>query len=97
MLSDFSTATGKTSGGPYWGWALMLPDSYTMTDVNKFYDFYSLSAVYDNTYVGGLVDYDNGLTTLSHNTPLSSLIGDNNIFDIMIQDTLFSSLSLFEG
>jgi len=95
MLSDFSTATGDTSGGPYWGWPLMLPDTYTMTDVNKFYDFYSLSAVYDNTIIGGLVDYDNGLTTLSYDTPLSSLIGQDNIFDIMVRNTLFSSLSLF--
>ena len=27
----------------------------------------------------------------------ASLEGDNKIFDIMIRDTLFSSLSLFEG
>ena len=83
------------SGSTYWGWPLMLPGSYTITDVNKFYDFYSLSAAYDNTIIGGLVDYDNGLTTLSYDTPLSSLIGQDNIFDIMVRDTLFSSLSLF--
>jgi len=95
MLSDFSTSTGDTSGGAYWGWPLMLPGSYTISDVNKFYDFYSLSAVYDNTVIGGLVDYSNGLTTLSYDTPLSSLIGQDNIFDIMVRNTLFSSLSLF--
>ena len=95
MLSDYSTYVGNNSGAAYWGWPLMLPSSFTITDVNKFYDFYSLSAVYDNTIIGGLVDYDNGLTTLSHDTPLSSLIGQDNIFDIMVRDTLFSSLSLF--
>ena len=95
MLSDYSTYISNASGAAYWGWPLMLPASYTITDVNKFYDFYSLSAAYDNTIIGGLVDYSNGLTTLSHNTPLSSLIGQDNIFDIMIRNTLFSSLSLF--
>ena len=95
MLSDYSTYGVGTSGAAYWGWPLMLPGSFTITDVNKFYDFYSLSAVYDNTIIGGLVDYDNGLTTLSYDTPLSSLIGQDNIFDIMVRNTLFSSLSLF--
>jgi hypothetical protein len=95
MLSDYSTYISNASGAAYWGWPLMLPASYTITDVNKFYDFYSLSAVYDNTIIGGLVDYDNGLTTLSYDTPLSSLIGQDNIFDIMVRNTLFSSLSLF--
>ena len=95
MLSDYSTYIGNASGAAYWGWALMLPNNYTITDVNKFYDFYSLSAVYDSTIIGGLVDYANGLTTLSYDTPLSSLIGQDNIFDIMVRNTLFSSLSLF--
>jgi hypothetical protein len=95
MLSDYSTYVSNTSGATYWGWPLMLPGDYTITDVNTFYDFYSLSAVYDDTIIGGLVDYNNGLTTLDHSTPLSSLVGQNNIFDIMIRNTLFSSLSLF--
>ena len=34
---------------------------------------------------------------LTFNTGISGLEGDNNIFDIMIRDSLFSSLSLFEG
>ena len=97
MLSNFNTtATPATSGGPYWGWPLVLPATYdSITDVNKFYKFYSLSAAYDNTIKGGLIDYSNGLTTLAHSTPLSSLEGDNNVFDVMIRNSLFSSLSLF--
>ena len=97
MLSDFNTsATPATSGGPYWGWPLMLPASYdSITDVDRFYKFYSLSAAYDNSIKGGLIDYTNALTTLDYSTPLSSLVGDNNVFDVMIRNTLFSSLSLF--
>jgi hypothetical protein len=104
MLSNFNTSDTNpggslsiaTSGGPYWGWPLVLPDTYdSIAEVDKFYTFYSLSAAYDNTIKGGLIDYSNGLTTLDYSTPLSSLEGDNNIFDVMIQNSLFSSLSLF--
>jgi len=38
-----------------------------------------------------------GAEELTYNTPLSSLEGDDKIFDIMIRNSLFSSLSLFEG
>ena len=96
MLSDFTTLHDRTSSGPYWGWPLVLPASYnTPSEVDKFYKFYSLSAGYDNTTEGGLIDYKNGLTTLDYSTPLSSLEGDNNVFDVMIRNSLFSSLSLF--
>ncbi len=96
MLSDFSTAGGGTSGGEYWGWPLVLPASYTMSTItDQFYDFYTLSATHDNTILNGLIDYTTGLTTVNHSEPLSALEGDGNIFDILIRNTLFSSLSLF--
>ena len=95
MLSDFSTYVGNASGATYWGWPLNLPVEYNIEEVNKFYDFYSLSGVYDNTIFGGLIDFSNGLTTLDYNTPMSSLEGDNKIFDVLVRNTLFSSLSLF--
>lgn len=96
MLSDFSTAVSNQSGGPYWGWDLILPSSYTMKLItDNYYNFYSLSAVYDNTILGGMIDYTTGLTTVDQITPLSSLEGSNNIFDILIRNSLFSSLSLF--
>ena len=38
-----------------------------------------------------------GSIPLNFDTGLSGLEGDDKIFDIMIRDTLFSSLSLFEG
>jgi hypothetical protein len=96
MLSDFSTEVSNTSGGPYWGWPLVLPSSYTMSTItNKYYDFYTLSAVYDDTILNGLIDYTTGQTTVNYTTPLNALEGNENIFDILIRNTLFSSLSLF--
>ena len=96
MLSSFRTETVATSGAQYWGWDLVLPSTFALSTVtDKFYDFYSLSAVYDDTILNGLIDYNTGLTTIPFSTPLSSLEGDENIFDILIRNSLFSSLSLF--
>lgn len=97
MLSDYSNQSfnASTSGGDSWGWGLILPNAYTIDTVNTFYEFYALSAVYDNSVLNGLIDYDNGLTTVNFTEPLSSLEGKDNIFDIIIQNSLFSSLSLF--
>tara|TARA_R110002020_G_scaffold449574_1_gene662908 strand:+ start:3285 stop:5597 length:2313 start_codon:yes stop_codon:yes gene_type:complete len=69
-----------------------------------------LSGVPDDGIYGALIDWSNpqtgnpinalgmpswGAINLTQETGLSELDGDNNIFDIMIRDTLFSSLSLF--
>ena len=97
MLSDYSTQSlnASLSGGSSWGWPLILPSTFDISTVNNFYEFYTLSAVTDDTILTGLIDYDNGLTTVSFNEPLSNLEGEDNIFDINIRNSLFSSLSLF--
>jgi hypothetical protein len=96
-LSNYSTDVTNPgiSGAAAWGWPLVLPTTYDITTVNKFYNFYSLSAAYDNTIMDSLIDFTNPLNTLSFDTPLSSLEGDDKIYDILIRNTLFSSLSLF--
>tara|TARA_R100000008_G_scaffold66952_1_gene44014 strand:+ start:2530 stop:4725 length:2196 start_codon:yes stop_codon:yes gene_type:complete len=96
MLSSFRTETDNTSGADFWGWELVLPNTFALSTVtSKYYDFYALSAVNDNTILNGLIDYTTGQTTVDYTTPLSSLEGDENIFDILIRNSLFSSLSLF--
>ena len=96
LLSCFTTETTGTSSAPYWGWDLVLPSTYALSTVtDKFYDFYTLSAVYDDTILNGMIDYTTGQTTVDYTTPLSALEGDENIFDILIRNSLFSSLSLF--
>ena len=49
------------------------------------------------TGAAGEPTHSRGAKELTFNTGLTGLEGDNNIFDIMIRDSLFSSLSLFEG
>jgi hypothetical protein len=96
MLSWFRTETDSTKGANYWGWNLVLPTTFALSTVtDKFYDFYTLSAVYDDTILNGMIDYTTGKTTVDYTTPLSALEGDENIFDILIRNSLFSSLSLF--
>jgi len=100
MLSSFRTETAASplsaSGANSWGWDLVLPTTFALSTVtDKFYDFYTLSAVYDDTILNGMIDYTTGQTTVDYTTPLSALEGDENIFDILIRNSLFSSLSLF--
>jgi len=96
MLSWFRTETDSTKGANDWGWNLVLPTTFALSTVtDKFYDFYTLSAVYDDTILNGMIDYTTGKTTVDYTTPLSALEGDENIFDILIRNSLFSSLSLF--
>ena len=96
MLSWFRTETDSTKGADHWGWDLVLPTTFALSTVtDKFYDFYTLSAVYDDTILNGMIDYTTGQTTVDYTTPLSALEGDENIFDILIRNSLFSSLSLF--
>ena len=99
MLSSFRTETADSplsaSGANHWGWGLVLPATFALSTVtDKFYDFYTLSAVYDDTILNGMIDYTTGQTTVDYTTPLSALEGDENIFDILIRNSLFSSLSL---
>ena len=58
------------------------------------------TGIMDTPYPTGAVGeptHSFGSKDLTFNTGISGLEGDNNIFDIMIRDSLFSSLSLFEG
>jgi len=92
-LSELGTA--NTSGSA-WGWPLTLPTTYDISTVDKFYNFYGYLSGIDGTIMDGIIDFTNPQTTLSFDSPLSSLEGSGKIFDILISSTLFSSLSLFE-
>ena len=48
-------------------------------------------------WLSGSPTHSRGANELTYNTGITGLEGDDNIFDIMIRNSLFSSLSLFEG
>jgi hypothetical protein len=77
-----------------WGWPLVLPESFTSTDLSKFYTFYEYTSGVEGTVYDGIINYADVLNTFDTSTALSSFKGDNNIEDIAIRNALFSSLSI---
>ena len=84
-LSEFNTD---------WGWPLVLPTTFTSTDISKFYTFYEYTSGVEGTVYDGIINYADILNTFDISTALSSFKGDNNIEDIAIRNSLFSSLSI---
>ena len=98
-LRDGSTnqfSLSEIESGKYWGWPLILPEVYDISTAEKYYSFHEYNSHIDGTIVDGIIDFVNPQTRVGFDTPLSSLEGNNNIFDRIITNTLFSSLSLFE-
>jgi len=77
-----------------WGWPLVLPTSFSSSDLSKYYTFYEYTSGYEGTVFDGIINYDDILNTFELNTNLSSFKGDNNIEDIAMRNSLFSSLSI---
>tara|TARA_R110001599_G_scaffold114538_4_gene280508 strand:+ start:1839 stop:3932 length:2094 start_codon:yes stop_codon:yes gene_type:complete len=77
-----------------WGWPLVLPASFASADLSKFYTFYEYTSGFEGTVYDGLINYSDILNTFNITTELSSFKGDNNIEDIAIRNSLFSSLSI---
>jgi len=84
-LSEFNTD---------WGWPLVLPNNFISTDLSKYYTFYEYTAGFEGTVYDGILNYDDILNSFDLTTALSSFKGDNNIEDIAIRNSLFSSLSI---
>ena len=93
---SLSEIGSETPTGSAWGWPLTLPTTYDIGTINRFYSFHEYNSHIEGTVMGGIIDFINPQTRLSFDTPLSSLEGKNNIFERILTNTLFSSLSLFE-
>jgi hypothetical protein len=79
-----------------WGWPLVLPSSFDFLDIDKYYIFFTYNDVFDNTPIGGVIDFDNLKTTISRDITQSELIGDYGIFENMFLYTMYHSLSLIK-
>lgn len=78
------------------GWPLVLPSDFQIGDMEKYYLFFNYNDMYDNTVMGGVVDYTNPKTTISKTLSSSELFGNYGIFENMFIDTLYQSLSLVQ-
>jgi hypothetical protein len=77
-----------------WGWPLVLPYTFNFSDIEKYYLFFEYVVDVDGTVSDGIVDYDNSNTTIPQNSLLSDLRNNNGIWENVILDTLYQSLSL---
>ena len=75
-----------------WGWPLLLPTTFIPADLSVYYTFYEHNPVYEGNIVGSTLNFD--LTNISQSTPLSALIESGGIYENIILDTLYQSLSL---
>ena len=83
-LSDYSSD---------WGWPLVLPTSFDFSDIEKYYLFFEYNDQYDNTEIGGLVDFENVKTTISSTATDEELFGSTGIFVNMFTSALYQTLS----
>jgi len=79
-----------------WGWPLVLPSNFNpVIDFAKYYLFFDFVSGYDNTRIGGIVDFDNDKTTIDLSSlTYENLYGNRGLFDIMVLDSLYQSLSM---
>jgi hypothetical protein len=79
-----------------WGWPLVLPSEFSFEDMEKYYLFFNYNNEYDNTVMGGVIDFDNEKTTVSINLSSSEIYNPNGLFDKMFLSTLYRSLSIVQ-
>lgn len=79
-----------------WGWPLVLPSPFDTNDFDKYYLFFEYNYAYDNTLLGGVIDFDNSKTTIPLSSTYIEYYQDGGIMDILFMDTLYQSLSLIQ-
>jgi PKD repeat protein len=82
-LSDYSSN---------WGWPLVLPQDTSLQSINTYYDFYEYNSQEAGDIVGGILNFTH--TTVPFDTPNTQLIEQSGIYENIILDTLYQSLSL---
>jgi len=75
-----------------WGWPLVLPQDTSLQSINTYYDFYEYNPQAANDIVGGILNFTH--STVPFDTPSTQLIEQSGIYENIILDTLYQSLSL---
>lgn len=65
FLDGYIKTYHLSSYHPYWGWGLVLPDTYEQNDITKYYKFYEYVDNYDNTQTEGIINWADKYTTIS--------------------------------
>jgi len=80
-----------------WGWPLILPPDYEYHDLDNFYVFFEYNSQIDGTLFNNIIDFNNSLTTVLSTYNRQKYFAENDIFEILIADTLYNSLSLYSA
>lgn len=83
MLSNYSLS---------WGWPLVLPQDISLQSINTYYDFYEFNPQIAGNIVGGVLNFTR--STVSFDVSNTSLVEKSGIYENIILDTLYQSLSL---
>ena len=81
-----------------WGWGLIMPNTITGIDINKYYKFYDFIDTVEGSYLQKFIDFDN-----QNNTYLTSLTSYNQYIDKwgvaekVISHNLYTNLGLISG
>lgn len=75
-----------------WGWPLVLPSDYTVGDLSKYYIFYEFVDKKAEGIIGGVIDFD--ISTVQNNATYDELYKAGGVFENLIANTLYLSLSL---
>lgn len=77
-----------------WGWPLVLPSTFNIENMDKYYLFFEFTDVVDGTISDALIDFYNVYTTAPSSSVLFRNVSNDHIFRSMIIDTLYDSLSV---
>lgn len=97
LLNTYQPLSGTYALSAYssdWGWPLVLPSNFNFRDIGKYYLFFEYVFQYDDTVVDSVVDYSNQKTTIGRDLTDTQLFSEGGVFDIMILDSLYQSLSV---
>lgn len=78
-----------------WGWPLVLPSGFVYRDFPKYYFFFEYIDTIDGTNSDYTIDFANPMTTILSSVSNADLFKSFGIFENMIANTLYDSLSLF--
>jgi hypothetical protein len=77
-----------------WGWGLVLPTNFDFKNIDRYYIFFEYVPKFDNTVIGGIVDFNNTKTNVLSSSTNDELYGDKGIINHMFLDTLYKSIQI---
>jgi hypothetical protein len=81
-----------SSFNKWWGWELVLPITYSIYDIQKYYKFYEYVPGFDGAQLEGVINWSDRSTTV--NESLSSVEDWNKVRESMITYTLIKAMIL---